>query len=386
MRLYKRHGVYHVTYQSRGGKQVRRSLKTSEKRIAEQRKAQLELTIHEAQLFGKEPARSFKELMVNYLEAKQSNRGFERLQYACKPLIEYFADNDVTQLNESHVEQYITWRSQTVADGTIKREVGTLSAAFNHAIRKQKWRIENPCLKAERPKEPKGRVRYLTHAEALRLLQAAESPVNAEGMALTSQYKSPVLRDFIELALNTGCRKGELLNLKWENIDFSTRLLHLEQTKSGEWQTVPINEGARQVLVRRMRLRDEICPDTPWVFFHMVRTVNTRAGDRVKDVKKSFNTACRRLGIENFHIHDLRHTFASWLVMEGVSLFEVSKLLRHASIQMTERYAHLAPDYLHDAVASLGFSARFQHTEKSKETVLYQNGLKPVENGGRGWI
>ena len=101
MRLYKRHGVYHVTYQSRGGKQVRRSLKTSEKRIAEQRKAKLELTIHEAQLFGKEPARSFKELMVNYLEAKQSNRGFERLQYACRPLIEYFADNDVTQLNET---------------------------------------------------------------------------------------------------------------------------------------------------------------------------------------------------------------------------------------------------------------------------------------------
>ena len=135
-----------------------------------------------------------------------------------------------------------------------------------------------------------------------------------------------------------------------------------------------------------MRLRDEICPDTPWVFFHMVPTVNTKTGDRVKDVKKSFNTACRRLGIENFHIHDLRHTFASWLVMEGVPLFEVSKLLRHASIQMTERYAHLAPDYLHDAVASLGFSARFQHTEKPKETVLYQNGLKAVENGGRGWI
>ena len=386
MRLYKRNGVYQVTYQSTGGEQVRRSLKTREKRIAEQRAAKLELTIHEAQLFGKEPARSFKKLMLNYLQAKQTSKGFARLQYACRPLIEYFADNDVTQLNETHVEQYITWRSQSVTDGTIKREVGALSAAFNHAIRKQKWRIENPCRLAERPKEPKGRVRYLTHAEAQRLLQAAESPVNAEGMALTSQYKSPVLRDFIELALNTGCRKGELLNLKWENIDFSTRLLHLEQTKSGEWQTVPINEDARQVLVRRIRLRDEICPDTPWVFFHVVPALNTKVGDRVKNVRKAFSTACRRAGIGNFHIHDLRHTFASWLVMEGVPLFEVSKLLRHASIQMTERYAHLAPDYLHDAVASLGFSARFQHTEKPKETVLYQNGLKAVENGGRGWI
>ena len=308
MRLYKRNGVYHVTYQSRGGKQVRRSLKTREKRIAEQRKAKLELTIHEAQLFGKEPARSFKELMVNYLEAKQSNRGFERLQYACRPLIEYFAGNDVTQLNETHVEQYITWRSQSVADGTIKREVGALSAAFNHAIRKQKWRIENPCLKAERPKEPKGRVRYLTHAEAQRLLQAAESPVNVKGMALTSQYKSPVLRDFIELALNTGCRKGELLNLKWENIDFSTRLLHLEKTKSGEWQTVPINEEARQVLVRRMRLREQICPNSRWVFFHMVRAFNSKVGDRVKNIRRSFKSACNRAGIENFRPHDLRQS------------------------------------------------------------------------------
>ena len=360
MRLYKRHGVYHVTYQSRGGKQVRRSLKTREKRIAEQRAAKLELTIHEVHLFGKEPARSFKELMLNYLQAKQTSRGFARLQYACRPLIEYFADNDVTQLNETHVEQYITWRSQSVTDGTIKREVGALSAAFNHAIRKQKWRIENPCRLAERPKEPKGRVRYLTHAGAQKLLQAAES------MAFTGTRKSPVLRDFIELALNTGCRKGELLNLKWKNIDFSTRLLHLEETKSGEWQTVPTNEAARQILVRRMRLRDEVCPDTPWVFFHVVPAVNSKVGDRVKDVKKSFNSACSRAGIENFRIHDLRHTFASWLVMKGVPLFEVSKLLRHASIQMTERYAHLAPDYLHDAVASLGFSARFQHTEKPR--------------------
>jgi len=276
--------------------------------------------------------------------------------------------------------------SESATDGTIKREVDTLSAAFNHAISKGHWRIENPCTKAEQSKEPKGRERFLTYEEAKTLLQVAAVPVDQNGRCLSNQYKSPVLRDFIELALNTGCRKGELLNLKWENIDFSTRLLHLEQTKSGEWQTVPINEDARQVLVQRMRLRDEICPDTPWVFFHMVPTVNTKAGDRVKDVKKSFNTACRRLGIENFHIHDLRHTFASWLVMEGVPLFEVSKLLRHASIQMTERYAHLAPDYLHDAVASLGFSARFQHTEKPKETVFYQNGLKAVKNGGRGWI
>ena len=374
MRLYKRNRVYHVTFQSNDGKQVRRSLKTREKRIAKQKAAQLELAIHEAQLFGKEPAHSFKELIVNYLQARQSDKGFERLQYACRNLVEYFGDTDVTQLNESHVEQYITWRSQSITDGSIRREVGTLSAAFNHAIRKHHWRIENPCRLAERPKEPKGRVRYLTHVEAQMLLLAAESPVNAGGMALTSQYKSPVLRDFIELALNTGCRKGELLNLKWENIDFSTRLLHLEETKSGEWQTVPINEEARKVLVRRIRLRDGVCPKTPWVFFHLTPALNTKVGDRVKNVRKAFSTACRRAGIDNFHINDLRHTFASWLVMDGVPLYEVSKLLRHSSIKMTERYAHLAPDHLHQVVADRGFSAHFQHSENSLKVAASKNG------------
>ena len=295
--------------------------------------------------------------------------------HACKPLLEYFGESDVTQLKEIHVEQYIAWRFRSVTDGTVKREVGTLSAAFNQAIRKHHWRLENPCRKAETPKEPKGRVRYLTHSEAQRLLQAAASPVNTSGKPLTGQYRSPVLPDFIELALNTGCRKQELLSLKWSAVDFSTRLIYLDKTKSGEWQTVPINEAARQVLARRIQLRNAVCSDAPWLFFHTSPALHSKVGDRVKDVKKAFSTACRRAGIENFHIHDLRHTFASWLVMNGTPLFEVSKLLRHASIQMTEPYAHLAPDHLHDAVDNLGFSAHFQHTEKSKKAVLYQNGL-----------
>lgn len=128
-------------------------------------------------------------------------------------------------------------------------------------------------------------------------------------------------------------------------------------------------------------MRADVCPDTPWVFFHITPARNTKVGDRVKDVRKAFTTACRRAGIENFRIHDLRHTFASSLVREGVSLYKVSKLLRHSSIQMTERYAHLAPDDLHDAVANLGFSTQFQHTEKPTLAMDYQNGAVTVING-----
>ena len=123
--------------------------------------------------------------------------------------------------------------------------------------------------------------------------------------------------------------------------------------------------------MRRIRLRDGVCPETPWVFFHLTPALNTKVGDRVKNVRKAFSTACRRAGIDNFHINDLRHTFASWLVREGVPLYVVSKLLRHSSIQMTERYAYLAPDHLHDAVVNLGFSTQIQHTEKPTQALNY---------------
>ena len=249
-----------------------------------------------------------------------------------------------------------------------------LSAAFNHAIRKHHWRIENPCKGADKPKEPKGRVRFITRVEAQTLVLAARYPADAKGRAVPDRYRSPALADVIELALNTGCRKQELLGLRWQDVDFSARLLRLEETKGGEWQTVPITDDARQLLVKRMRHRDQVCANSPYVFFHECERVGAKVGGRINDVKKSFSSACIQAGIKGFRIHDLRHTFASWLVMDGVPLYEVSKLLRHSSIKMTERYAHLAPDHLHQVVANRGFSARFQHTENPLAAVVSKNG------------
>ena len=93
-----------------------------------------------------------------------------------------------------------------------------------------------------------------------------------------------------------------------------------------------------------MGVRAEVCPDTPWVFPHVTPATNVNVGDRVKNVTTSFSNACKKVGIDDFHIHDLRHTAASWLVMEGSPLLEVSRLLGHKSITQTERYAHLAPE------------------------------------------
>jgi integrase len=153
---------------------------------------------------------------------------------------------------------------------------------------------------------------------------------------------------WIKLALHTGCRKGELLGLEWQRVDLHQRVIHLEahHNKSKRRQTIPINEEARNALISRARFRTQYCPSTPWVFAD-------KAGRRIKDIKKGFATACRRAGITDFRPHDLRHTCASWLVMRNVPLATVKAVLRHSSIVVTERYAHLAPESARKALALL---------------------------------
>ncbi len=176
-----------------------------------------------------------------------------------------------------------------------------------------------------------------TRAQTARLIQEAEREPNA-----------PHLADFIRMALHTGCRKEELLGLEWRRVDLQEGLIHLEakHTKSGKRRAIPMNSETREALIRRARFRAKHCPGSPWVFCH-------KNGKRLGDVKRSFVTACRRAGITDFRIHDLRHTCAAWLVSAGADLMNVRELLGHSTIRMTERYAHLAPEKVRAAVALL---------------------------------
>ena len=170
------------------------------------------------------------------------------------------------------------------------------------------------------------------------------------------------LPDFIRLALNTGMRRGEMLNLEWARVDFSANLIHLAgiNTKSGKRRSIPLNQTARTALIRRAAFRASHCPASPWVFC-------TKEGARIASVRRSFDTACRRAGIKDFHVHDLRHTCAAHLVSAGVALAVVRDLLGHASITMTERYAHLAPENIRTAVAVLDIASRSGHANEDEK-------------------
>jgi len=158
------------------------------------------------------------------------------------------------------------------------------------------------------------------------------------------------------LALNTGMRKGEILNLKWHDLDFKNNIIYIRQSKSGEKREVPMN-----MLVRRTLIAVRKHSESPFVF------CNTN-GENYANVRKSFFTACKKSDILKFRFHDLRHTFASHLVMGGVDLNTVRELLGHKSLEMTLRYSHLSPDHKQRAVSTLSRQMdTFWTPERSKE-------------------
>ncbi|MEO5345831.1 MAG: site-specific integrase [Magnetococcus sp. YQC-9] len=235
------------------------------------------------------------------------------------------------------IRVYIEHRQEDgVKPATINRELTLLSSAINFARRELEWEIPNP-VPGRKLREPEGRIRWITREEAQKLIKAAEM-----------ETQSPHLADFIHLALNTGCRRGELLGLEWGRVDFQAKLIYLEaqHTKSQKRRSVPLNQAAFKALTHRQEFRATHCPDSPWVFAHP-------NGQRLLSIRTGFETACRRAGLEDFHVHDLRHTCSAWLVTAGVPLPEVRDLLGHSTVRMTERYAHLAPENIRAAVAVL---------------------------------
>jgi len=151
---------------------------------------------------------------------------------------------------------------------------------------------------------------------------------------------SGYLRDIVLVALNTGMRKGEIFNLKWQDVDLDLRMIHVSDSKNYEARDIPMND----ILYKTLKaLREKAEEGQEYVF------VNPKTG-RPYDLKRSFKTALKRAGIEDFTFHDLRHTFASHLVMNGVDLMTVKELLGHKDIKMTMRYSHLSPDHKRVAV------------------------------------
>lgn len=291
--------------------------------------------------WGKAPDYTFEDVMTEYLRAKQGASSYVTVANAVKALRVYFGGMVIQDIRKDQVRAAMRAMAHEKhhAGGYITLRIATFRAAISFCRRELDWPIEDPSRGISMPRREK-RVRWITQIEAGRLLSAARS-ISNHGL----------LADFIELALNTGMRKNEMLMLQWKSVDLEERIITLlaDENKSGRTRSIPLNDSAVAALRRRKAFVDMHCQNSPWV---MAR----RDGERAISIYYSFRKACKVAGIENFRIHDLRHTCASWLVSTGVPLADVKEVLGHASIVMTERYAHLAPHRAIEAVSKLVMS------------------------------
>ena len=170
----------------------------------------------------------------------------------------------------------------------------------------------------------------------------------------------------IVVALNTGMRKAEILNLKWDQVDLKARRIKVEKTKSGKVRFIPVNNALHNVL-NRLGSENGQCP---YVFF------NPETMKPYVDMKKGFKAACRRAGIEGLRFHDLRHTFATRLVAKGADIETIRDLLGHHSITVTQRYTHSNDDRKRAAVDLLSGKAE----DKSCDVFVTQENQSELIN------
>lgn len=274
----------------------------------------------------------FKDFADMYLRnysmvKKRAWKSTDRI-YLNANLIPYFGEYYITKITPLLVERFITKRvNDGVKKSTINRDLSCLKKMFNKAI---DWNYvnENPLKKVKMFSEKDSvRDRILSEEEEAQLLKKS----------------SEHLRLIIVIALNTGMRLGEILNLQWNQVDLRNRRIRVEKTKSGSSRSIPIND----VLLEELQILRSRDGQTPCLF------ANSNTGKPLTTTKTAFNAACRRSGIKGLWFHDLRRTFAQRLLQNGVDIITVQNLLGHHSVVVTERYLHTNEDTMRRAVELL---------------------------------
>ena len=214
---------------------------------------------------------------------------------------------------------------------TAVRYLAVLSHAFSIALREWGWVDINPCRKVSKPKESRGRTRFLDDGERERLLWACRSS------------KSSLLYPIVVLAIATGMRKGEIVTLRWPQIDFGRALITLHVTKNDEQRSVPLTGHAFDVL---KALSENRQADVELVF-------PNNTAKKPLEIAKAWTTALAKAGISDFRFHDLRHTAASYLAQGGATGLDLAAVLGHKTLTMVKRYAHLGESRVRQVVAQM---------------------------------
>lgn len=256
-----------------------------------------------------------------------------------------FGGTKLVSLRREEIERWQAERLAKVSGSTVNKEVMRFKHLLNRAVA---WGYlkDTPAKAVRRAKEAPGRTRYLTTEERDQLLNGAEATVKArDGRTWVIRHEpSPTLRLYILAALQTAARRGELLGLRWVDVDVKARTLTFRRTKNGDARTVPLTDTLLKALATLPRPLDSQAHVFP------------ERGPKV--LSRSFARLAERLGLKDLRFHDLRHDAASTLTMAGVPQRTVMAVLGHRDPRMTMRYQHLTPEHFRDAMQALDATGR----------------------------
>jgi integrase len=228
-----------------------------------------------------------------------------------------------------------------IGSSTANRYTQALGHVFTIAMNEWEWVEDNPLRKVSKFKESRGRVRHLLDDERARLLQACKESDN------------PYLHTIVVLALSTGARKMEVIGLKWSDIDFDRKSIILHETKNDERRVIPLQGYALTLMQSHSKLRILGCD----YVFPSKKVTKDKVGGKIIyqpiDIRTAWENALKKAEILDFRFHDLRHSAASYLAMNGASLAEIAEVLGHKTLQMVKRYAHLSEAHTSTVVASM---------------------------------
>ena len=321
--VFRRKGSYYISFIDFHGRRRQRKVKGAYtlNQARDARTAEL-LNVEKARQFGQLPPTddTLSEIFPQFLAYQKRQvtpESYNRIDGIIENHLEpAFGKIKLRDIRRGDVQRYVTRRMADVAPGSVTKELNTLKHLLNFCV-EQELIPANPLYRMKGPRLPAGRVRYLQPAELRLVFEACPE----------------WLRPIAGLLAFTGMRRSEVLRVRWLDLDRPGKRIVLPQTKNGDVRIVPLNALACMVLDSVSRngalATDRVFPITDDM------TPNS--------VSLAFLRACRKAGIADFRLHDLRHTAASWLRMSGADLQDVADLLGHRDLRMTMRYAHLAP-------------------------------------------
>lgn len=246
-----------------------------------------------------------------------------------------FGKIGLDEITRADIARFIQEKKQSgLMASTCNRILAKIKASFSYAEEIELIKIDqNPTRLVKPFSEPPHHDRFLSRDEAQRLL----IQVSASG--------SPMLKYIIPFLLLTGARKGEAINAEWPHVNMDTRTWVVPVSKNGRPRFITLSNGAIKILIAVRDFTRERLGNNKYIF------PNIATGKPYKQIFHPWDIARRRAGLSDVRIHDLRHSFASVLVNQGMTLYDVKELLGHSNITTTQRYAHLSKDRLIEAAS-----------------------------------